>query len=237
MEIDDLLFGEQRKQVLQYWEEQTNRDCRPINDDMNSSFECKWQDRARDDFGYNHISIFCSLGEWANNISDILKDEIYDKYIFQNDDQSQALFRYYTRLLLVVSEMLSDFSNIVKMMSSFDTTKAREFLSDNKRDVNSLLEFINKVCKHKVNNFHQCNHHLPILFEDQKENPEFYSPISVKNINLSNPDAILMPKLNFIIQIVLNCYARIDELFDSEIDKFKIICEKYNGEVLSPESD
>jgi len=78
MEDEIYFFKDVREQAFQLWEQGTNRNCQLINDDITGSFECKWQDRATFALGYEHISIFCSLGEWANNISDILKDESYD---------------------------------------------------------------------------------------------------------------------------------------------------------------
>jgi hypothetical protein len=44
--------------------------------------------KATVDLSYEHISIFCSLGEWANNISDILKDDSKDYYNFLIEDHS-----------------------------------------------------------------------------------------------------------------------------------------------------
>ena len=71
------------------WEIDTNRNCLLVNDDMTGSFECKWQVRATQQLGYEHISMFCSLGEWANNISDILKDDNIDYCNFLNDEDRQ----------------------------------------------------------------------------------------------------------------------------------------------------
>jgi len=222
-------FGIIRKQAFLLWEQETKRNCQLVNDDITGSFECKWQDRATSDFKYEHISIFCSLGEWANNISDSLKDISCDNYNFRHVDDSQALFRYYTRILLIISEMLCDFEEIVKKIESPESKKAREFLSSRKGEVNSLLAFINKVCKHKVNNLHHCNHHLPVWFEDCMENCIFAKPISIENLELDQPDGIQIPKLSYFVQVILKCYTRLDELFEKETDKFKMICDEYNG--------
>jgi hypothetical protein len=216
-------------QAFQLWEQGTNRNCHLVNDDITGSFECKWQDIATDELGYEHISIFCSLGEWANNISDILQNESYDYYDFLNDDCRIALFRYYTRLLLIVSEMLGDFEAIVQRLGFPRSKKAREYLSSGRDDVHLLLGFINKVCKHKVESLHQCNHHLPIWFEDCKQSRTFAKPISINSLDFDHPDGILISKLSFFVQVILNCYSRLDELFEKEPEKFKIICNEYNG--------
>jgi len=236
--IDAMKFGYFRKQTFLQWEQQTKRRCHLVNDDITGSFECKWQDSATFDFGYEHISIFCSLGEWANNISDILKDRSCDKFSFLNDDHRQALFRYYTRMMLIISEMLSDFDDIVQKTepTRLKSKKAREFLSNRKGEVDSLFAFINNVCKHKVGGLHSSNHHLPIWFEDCRESSPFVKPISIEKFNVEHPDGILIPKLSYLVQVILQCYSQLDKLFEKETDKFKIICDKYNGQVIGPET-
>lgn len=74
-------FGDARKQAFHNWEGTTFRNCDGINDELTGSWECKWQDAATER-NYNHISIFCSLGDWGSNVTDILKDNRYDSYSF-----------------------------------------------------------------------------------------------------------------------------------------------------------
>lgn len=229
MELKTNLFGYIRKQALSMWETNTNRDCRSVNDDITGSFECKWQDRATQQLGYEHISIFCSLGEWANNISDILKDENFDYYDYLNDEDCQALFRYYTRLLLIVSEILCDFEDIIQKIGTPQSKNARNILSSSKGDLDSLLYYINRVCKHKVTGLHRCNHHLPIWFEDCAQSNPFVKPVSIRDLDFTQPDGILVPKLGRIIEIILYCYQQLDELFEKDSNKFKLICDEYNG--------
>lgn len=233
MIYDICYFGDIRKQAFQLWVQGTKRDCRWDNDDIVDSFECKWQDRASD-LGYDHISIFCSLGEWANNLSDFLKDETYDFYDFLDKDHSQVLFRYYTRLLLVISEILGDFEEIVQKVESPKNKNARDSLSSTKGEVDSLINFINRVCKHKVNypqkrGFHHCNHHLPIWYKDCKQNSTFTRPISIENLDFKQPDSVLIPELDYLVRVILNCYTNLDNLFEKKPDKFKMICDEYNG--------
>lgn len=229
MECESNLFSDTRKQAFYRWKAGTNRNCRGVNDDITESFECKWQDRATDELGYEHISIFCSLGEWASNISDILKDDSCDYCDFLNDEHRRALFRYYTRLLLVVSEILCDFEEIVQKIESPQPKKAREFLSDGGGEVDSLLGFVNNVCKHKVPKLHRCNHHLPIWFEDCLQGDTFTRPISIGNLKFDEADGILVPRLSYFIDVILQCYTHLDALFEQETDKFKMICNEYNG--------
>ncbi len=225
-------FGKVREQAFLIWQATTNRNCEGINDDIRGSFECKWQDRATLE-KYEHISIFCSLGDWANNITDILKDNSCDDCSFFDHEHCLALFRYYTRLLLVTSEILSDFEDMIARVKQADskTKTTRAFLSDEPISVDALLGFINTVCKHKVHNIHRCNHHLPIWFQDSQMNCPFTAPIEIGNLAFSQPDSILMPKLSDIIMTIVVCYNRLDDLFGKEADMFKSICDVYNANV------
>jgi hypothetical protein len=229
MKWEDNLFGDTRKQAFSLWGKSTNRDCHLVNDDITASFECKWQDRATLCLGYEHISIFCSLGEWANNISDILREETYDNYNFLYEEHSKALFRYYTRLLLVISEILTDFENILQELENPDSQKIREFLSAKKGEINSIFAFINNICKHKTSSLHRCNHHLPIWFEDCKEPHPFKNPISISNLDFDHPDGILIPKIDYFVGVIIQCYTRLDGFFEKNDDKFKAICDLYDG--------
>lgn len=229
VEPESNLFRNTRKQAFYRWEAGTNRDCELLNDDITESLECRWQNRARDELGYEHISIFCSLGEWASNISDILKDASLDRCDFLKDEHREALFRYYTRFSLVVSEMLSDFEKIVQETKSLQAKKTREFLSRERGEVDSLLGLVNNLCKHKVKGLHTCNHHLPIWFEDCSERHSFTRPISIGNLDFDQPDGILVPKLSYFIDVILHCYARLDDLFEKETEGFRMICNEYNG--------
>jgi len=229
MRYDHCLFGATRDRGLRLWAEETNRDCGFVNDDMTRSYECEWQDRAVEGLGYEHISIFCSLGEWANNISDILKNPSCDYYDLLDEDHRLALFRYYTRFLLVVSEMLCDFEEMVQKLTSSSSKQAREFLSKNKGEIGSVFGYINQVCKHKVGAMHRCNHHLPIWLEDCGQPHPFSKPVSIGNLDFEQPDGILMPRLGYFIGVVLHCYQSIDAMVGSDLDGFRMICDEYNG--------
>lgn len=223
---EENLFGQVREQALELWKATTFRDCEAVNDDITNSYECMWQDRATS-LNYKHISIFCSLGEWANNITDVLKDESCDDYSFLDPEHCQALFRYYTRMFLVTSEMLSDFEEITAFVNSTDVKSARTFLSDKPFGLDTLFGFTNTVCKHKAKHIHLCNHHLPIWFEDCSEVCPFVQPITIGHLDFDQPDGIFMPTLADVIMTVVICYNRLNELFERETNKFKAICDRY----------
>jgi len=229
MERETSLFRNTRKQALQRWVAGTNRDCDLLNDEIVESLECAWQNRARDSLGHEHISIFCSLGEWASNISDILKDASRDRCDFLDYDHRQALYRYYTRFLLVVSEILSDFEDIVRETGSNCSKDPRRFLSSKKGEMHALNGFLNTVCKHKVGKIHVCNHHLDIWFEDCPQKHGFKRPVTVEHLEFDHPDGILVPKLGYFVEVILHCYTRLDDLFQREVDAFETICSQYNG--------
>jgi len=164
-------FRQTREDALLQWLKTTKREItidsgKLLTDNLSNAFECEWQGLAND-----HVSLFCSLGEWGSNITDSLMDSRFDDYHFENEDESEVLFRYYTRMFLVISEMLTDFQDIYKKAESITDNKiARNYyfqsvLPEN-NTITQLLNFINKICKHKTNNFHICNHHNEIRFED-----------------------------------------------------------------------
>lgn len=222
----DRHFGPIRERAYQVWLATTFRNCEGINDDITGSYECKWQDRARAN-NYEHISIFCSLGEWANNVTDLLKDTFRDAYSFTDFDQSQALFRYYTRMLLVTSEMLVDFVDILDLVMPGHPKARRKLLSDNPFGVDDLLGYVNTVCKHKAGRIHYCNHHLPIWFEDCAIPSPYDQPLRVKNLDYRSPDSVLVPRLGDILMTVIGGYNRLHELFEADEEKFKVVCDKY----------
>src|SRR2546422_11393446 len=100
-----MIFQTVRQKELKFWLTKTNRKFK-IGDSFEESFECHWQLEA-DKRGKNHISIFCSLGDFATNLTDLLRDKRCDKYKFGlEEERDKALFRYYTRIFLIASELL-----------------------------------------------------------------------------------------------------------------------------------
>lgn len=178
-------FSKIRKKSLAHWKFRSKRVFK-VTDNLAESIECSWQNKAFD-LEYNHISIFCSIGQFGSHITDLLRDYRFDKYEFdQSEEKNELIFRYYSRVLLIVSEILTDFQDLYIMAVDNLTTKqlsglqskvlkdkqdnARYKLSNNTIKIKELLDFINKICKHKTSNFHICNHHIKFLFEDFHEN-------------------------------------------------------------------
>lgn len=236
-------FFETRINALEYWIEGTHRVIADkysglTNDDYSGSFECQWQNKSE----CGHVSIFCSVGEWASNITDILREESLDKYFFKKEDEGRKLFRYYTRLLLVVSEMLTDFQDMYLQANELKSNAvnndtARKFLFPIKEilhltnPIQEMFDFVNKICKHKTKNIHKCNHHLPLVFSDNKS--EFYDTnclIHLQNLDFTTPkQGILVPTLRQILYTVITCYKSMDEHFnDPDSNGFKKICELFS---------
>lgn len=244
-----------RKDGLQKWLSETGRTFK-TTDNISGSFECKWQDPAIGN-GYNHISIFCSIGEFASHITDILRDYRFDKYEFnQSDEVDEVLFRYYSRLLLIVSEVITDLQDLwilanynlsTKEYNGLDITTKREYqdnarndLSINADDLNNLFDFINRICKHKTQNFHLCNNHIKYHFEDFKNTNGLRKTIKIGNIKQyisynkdtfkkhMKPNVLIIPKLNFILDSVLNSYVKVNNLFATDFDKFNHVCNHFD---------
>ena len=83
--------------------------------------------------------------------------------------------------------------------------------------------------KHKISLFHRCNHHLPVWFEDSQKECQFTRTISIENLVIESPTGILVPKLIYFLEKVIQCYNKLDSLFEEAPDKFTAICEKYDG--------
>jgi len=235
-------FYEARADALYYWINSTKRIITDkysliTTDDLAETFECKWQNKSE----HGHISIFCSLGEWASNITDILKDEAFDKCYFENEDESQILYRYFTRLLLVVSEILTDFQDIYIVSLGLDPKNhdhrrkaaPRKFLFGipevDPDPLTEMLNFINNVCKHKAQHIHKCNHHLPLHFADNpNEQLESKNYLHLKNLDFTtNKLGIVMPKLSSILYTVILCYNKLDYYFNSDKIAYNKICNAY----------
>ncbi len=228
---DKLKFGKIRIETFNLWKEYTGRSGRGYNESIADTYECDWQLKADEKFS-KHISVFCSLGEWASNISDILKDKSLHDLDFFTNNHRQPLYRYYTRLLLVVSEMLVDFQNIYEESDKKAIgTKARKFYStdSNKKEIDNLFGYINNVCKHKTRSIHTCNHHLNIWFEDTGRPSRRKEQIKIGNTKFdkTKKPVIIVPPLSYIISVLINCYEQLNELFETNESDFDRLCIKY----------
>lgn len=86
-----------RKDALKHWKSRSKRVFK-VTDNFSNSIECSWQNAAFG-LGYNHISIFCSIGQFGSHITDLLRDYRFDKYeLDQSEDINELIFRYYSRI-------------------------------------------------------------------------------------------------------------------------------------------
>jgi len=235
-------FGSVREYILwRVWVGETNRELWTLQsekyrgliyDTYSNSYECKWQANAselRSDLEW-HVPHFCSLGDWARNITDILTDNRYDHLNFTDEEDQEFLFRYYTRLLLISSEILADFEQIlidVQVANSNQQATRRRSLSHNV-DIHQLMQYVNTVCKHKNSSrLHYHNHHLKYWFEDSGDECRFEMPISVSRSSYdlaSSPDGITVPSLESIVCAVTDSYQTVDRLFLENPEKFNEFC-------------
>lgn len=245
-----------RKDALKHWKSRSNRVFK-VTDNISNSIECIWQ-KAAFDLGYRHISIFCSIGEFGSHITDLLRDNRFDKYEFdQSEEINELIFRYYSRILLITSEILTDFQDLYIIADQKLTTKelgriqgktlrkyqdnARQNLANGTKNIKELLDYINKICKHKTSNFHICNHHIKYLFNDFHKNVNSKRRrIELGNINQftsydqetlimhNKPNFIVVPKLHFIIDLIIDGYKVLDNLFKNDKTKFDFTCNHYD---------
>ncbi len=249
-------YSKTRKSVLAYWKARSRRVFK-VTDNISNSVECSWQNKAME-LGYNHISIFCSIGQFGSHITDLLRDYRYDKYDYdQSEEINELLFRYYSRILLITSEILTDFQDLYIIANEKITTKklnglgakvlrpkqdkARSLLSNGDKKIQELLDYINKICKHKASNFHICNHHITFLFEDfHKKTNSKKKTIRIGNIKNfisydentlkkhSKPEYIVVPSLKYIIDIIIEGYKVLEDLLNSDDSKFNFVCNHYD---------
>jgi len=245
-----------RKDTLKHWKSRSKRVFK-VTDNFSNSIECSWQNAAFD-LGYKHISIFCSIGQFSSHITDLLRDYRFDKYEFdQSNEINELIFRYYSRILLITSEILTDFQDLYIIADQKLTTKqlgriqgkklryyrdtARQNLANGTKNIKDLLDYINKICKHKTSNFHICNHHIAYLFDDFHKNiKKRKKRIELGNINQftsynnltlekhNKPNFIVVPKLQFIIDLIIDGYKVLDDLFKNDQEKFKFVCKHYD---------
>lgn len=236
-----------------------NKDGEVLSREYHSSnFECKWQLKneelhvgtPQED---NHISIFCSLNDWASHITDILGDHRFDLIPLieepireeeinkdgnkiENDVfEYKLLARHYARFFLVVSELIVDFDDMAKLIDKSLTNKI--FENSNLMSYLGLRGYINNVFKHKTKNIHKCNHHIPIVFEDgniyndliETNHANYYIKVGCTHeYELKNTEYILvLPRLIEVVKLLIYCYEKIDELLTA--DKIKSIASTYGS--------
>lgn len=233
-------FKQVRQPVLDSWNKGLirSRKEKEWSDDYSSSKICAVQDACTAK-GY-HCSILCSLGDWLDNVSDVLYDSNYDELNTEDPGDAGVLFRYYTRILLLVSEVMEDLvwlhlvgiglEEKISNKAEAGRDLEKNILAD--RELKILSDFINSLCKHKAehNNFHVDNHHLDIVFEDgnaAKKDDQFR--IDNMIFGAMNKDTtILVPPLQYFIMVIVRVYNKVlDLMMNNEPYKERIFA-KYN---------
>jgi hypothetical protein len=226
-----------RQQALFYWAQQTGRQILDddgdllLTDSFTGAYECSWQDR----FPANHVNLFCSLGDWACNLTDLLKDDRFDNFDLDDEAQAIVMFRFYTRIMLVISELLTDFQDIYLHTINLrpgrqNNQQARSFYFPNQTPdrITKVLNYINSTCKHKTQHIHICNDHLPIHFEDSYQRRLRLNYLSLDDTSTANKTGILVPKLDYLIRTLLICYRRINSYFRRNRTDFNSLCQRYS---------
>ena len=117
---DNMVFGTIRKAALDEWNStlKRKRGADDLSDDYSESNLCAWQEECTKNG--KHCSFLCSFGDWLDNISDLLRDERFDRL---DADKYEVLFRYFTRLLLITSELIEDMVTVNKTLKEFNNKK------------------------------------------------------------------------------------------------------------------
>ncbi len=221
-------FEKIRKECLKNWLQSTGRK-RYINDVITDTYECKWQNDYVS-LGM-HNSFFCSLAEWNSHITDLLYDKNFDNYDYLKKSHRNSLFRHYTRILLITSEILTDFQDFIKYLTSKDQNHVRNTMTNNSLTFtcNELFSFINNICKHKIagstlNKYHKFNHHIDYFFNDSNfAIPNNIIPLKNLNVNISidKKTKLEVPKLSSIIEQILFAYSVLDQILQSNTESYR----------------
>lgn len=248
-----LVFGQIRFSAQEIWESQR------VNPSDGRIWECSWQDATRQlspaDCSHaagscqTHVSFFCSLVDWSDNLTDLLDtvDGRLDAIVVGSTDRnypaappgveaSARLFRYYTRLLLVVEQLLADLEDMYRLAINrrVSQSHARAFLTiPGGLDINKLCTYINRICKHKSDQFgqrdrlHFWNHHAPIVFEDAGYTQDTvllsHTLLTVDNCMPTDPSAILVPSLSSILEAVCGAYRALAAALSSPLALVKLV--------------
>lgn len=200
------LFNYVRTEALERWREKTGRIEENEYSNFVDAFECNWQEKHAGD---HHNNFFCSLGEFASNIDDILEDERLDDIVLLGLDagaNTDKLYRYYTRILLVAEQIIEDFEKALKVKRDGDWKPTK------------LKKFINEVIKHRSEgkyHWNQFNDHLPIYFEGIQIDNRHAELLSFESFETNEGEiqiqAILLPPLGTIVDVLVMCYHRLDQ--------------------------
>jgi len=226
-------FKDVREYNLKKWLSNTNRVRDGVKEHFNDALECKWQNRAGDlDLG--HISIFCAMGRANHNITDILTDERFDHLDFSIDEEKQIIFRQFYKLGLIISESLTDFQDMITTAAKYKTKKSREVVSkkDKPQSVDKMLSYCNHIFKHKCKGIYRCDHHTTLCFDDLGRDCCMGNVLDIDNASASKCqeeiDTIVIPKMDHMIERVIQAYDKLDEMFEDDESVFRKLCTKYS---------
>lgn len=203
-------LGEVRKTALELWLKAfLIEEIDSFHYDFDKSEWCKLQE----EFSAKnlHSNFICSFIEWLDNITDLLTDDRFDSKKFDVEDDAAILFRYYTKIFLVASEILDDYTHLYRSISPVAQKKeARKHLH---QDLDLLFRFTNTVCKHKIlgDNLHSCNNHLNILFQDFDDTLKLEFPSRANQ-------KIVVPSLIFLIKVIIGIDADLISQITTEAD-------------------
>ncbi len=215
------LFKTIREKVLDNWNTELSRkrEHGSLSDNYSGSNLCCWQNECLSI--KKHCSFICSFGDSLDNISDLLRDKRFDEL---TNGEGKVLFRFYTRVLLIVSKIIEDIVTLDKNLKDFkgkkEATAHLEADYFNEGELKAISAFINSVCKHKTerNNLHVHNHHLKTEFEDFDDN-EHQNQIRLNHqdwATINNNTTILMPRLSYFIYIIIRLDKKFDALLRTE---------------------
>ena len=196
-------FGDLRKAALVAWRDKTGRQEETDDESIyNNAYECDWQNLLWDENEEYHNSFFCSLGEFASSIDDILSDDRFDEKHVSNGCLTQnnqgTIYRFCCRLLLVVEQVIEDFEEA--LATHLFPLKAR-----------ILKTFINEVIKHRSNykfHFNKQNHHCQVTLGSSGAD----DVLGMENYGTIDSWSVLeLPFLSEIVDIVVDCYEALDQ--------------------------
>lgn len=222
----DNKFRRVREDALTYWlqESKRKRDKNSLDDDFSVSVFCDLQNRVSTKYGDTaHLALFCNLGDWGSHISDILLDTSNDEVNLTTGETARKLFRYYTRLMHIVSELVADVAQVSKELEG--TTKGNR---QGIKNGDKLIAFVNHYVKHKKNNSHCDDHHLPVAFEDTYNAAKKDSDITFGSLKPSKAERFFIPSLKSIVDIALASEQKLKEVLASD-ESFEKIFDCYKG--------
>lgn len=218
-----MLFKDIRTSALQIWYSKLGRkrDDKSFSDDLNDSITCNWQSLFWDT--NEHCSFFCSFGSWLDNISDMLNCSWFDNVdADSSEDKIDALFRYYTRFLMIFSETVDDLKDFEMNIYNLKSRNWFNLLTDTQKKYKNIIAYTNSVCKHKAEkkNIHRCNQHLQIMFDDfQKNAITEKNIISIDNLDWNQVNCqtkIIVPSLILMVDILTSLIKRLDDIINKD---------------------